>query len=218
MNTQTWLDTNDSSLNLGDFETPRHLCLENTIRIVGRSHLSDVVQVLLSITTERILSTIRIVEVNVLVVLALGFGVFVELPQRINASLAKQLVICCVAPGVVVQNLYRGNTGSAWNNRGAGGERWKLDWVHTEEILVISVQAQYVASLLRTLLPEDLGPRLNHSVNGPVFALGLRFEHLDLGVVDLNSSGEDLCIILVRAGEEDITRDLLSGDRFWDLC
>lgn len=56
-------------------------------------HPLDILRVLGPITMQRVLRAVRIVEIDVLVVRTLGFGVFVEFLEGGDACMAEELVV-----------------------------------------------------------------------------------------------------------------------------
>lgn len=56
-----------STLRLSRLEPSGHLGLEDTLRIISRRHLLNVLDVLIAVPTERVLRLVGIVEVDVLI-------------------------------------------------------------------------------------------------------------------------------------------------------
>lgn len=90
-----------ASLRLTYLKPTRHLSLKNTIGVILLRHPLNILSVLGSITVQRVLRAVRVVEVDVLVVRTLGLGVFIQFLEGSNACVAEELVVGFVFPGVV---------------------------------------------------------------------------------------------------------------------
>lgn len=77
---------------------------------------------------------------------------------------------------------------------------------HTDQVLIKSLQAQNIATLLHAVLSEKLGPRLDDYIHGPVVTLDMGLGLFNVVVVKVDRLAKNIDVVLVGTGCEDIPK------------
>lgn len=90
-----------SLFNIRNLKPPGNLVLEDSIRVVFVRHAPDILNIFLPIAFQWVLYTIRVVEVDVLIVRIDHLCIAVHLLGDGLAETAKKISVCVIIPGIV---------------------------------------------------------------------------------------------------------------------
>lgn len=132
---------------LTNLKSTRYLGLEYPLRVVLFRDAANILHILVTVASQRALTAIGVVEVNVLIVSSNRFGVGIEFPKCGSGQSVEQVIIGFVLPGVVKKYLCTQVSGER-----NGLSQWET--ALTEEIFVESFEAEYIPTALLAVLGE----------------------------------------------------------------